>query len=225
MPEKSGTGEEHTSPFPAMTVALLAVLLIAFVVEAYAATWSAPNSGTNGTDSWTFSVALLQSLGALSRPLVLQQWQWWRLITAPLLHVGPGHLFFNGLALVLIGTKLERLIGPAWLLGIFVISALSGGIFSLVVNSPNTVSVGASGGVVGLFMTAALASFHFKSGSAMRKEWQRDAMRVLVPTLLSAIFLFDANAPQDGIDVAAHVGGAVGGYALGLPLLRKWGDL
>jgi len=45
--------------------------------------------------------------------------QWWRFVSAVFLHGGFGHLLFNGFALVLFGSILERLIGGRKFLTVF----------------------------------------------------------------------------------------------------------
>jgi rhomboid protease GluP len=165
----------------------------------------------------TPSGASLLALGGLRRDLVLEVGQWYRLASAAFLHASPVHLLFNGLALYFGGTLLERLVGRRWLLAVFGLSALGGSAASMLLNPPGTLSVGASGAILGLFGAALAVSFRIPYGSA--RAWAQSAvLRVLVPSLLP-LFLFP-QGPR--IDFWAHLGGALVGLAVGLLLLARW---
>jgi rhomboid protease GluP len=204
-----------------VTITLLSVIVFVFIIE----TVSALSSYSFDSRSSQFDTNLLIKLGALGRQLVFAEGEWWRLITAPLLHAGPLHVFLNGLALLLIGPRLESVVGKAWFFAVFSVSCVSGALFSLLFNSSTVISVGASGGIMGLFGTAFVVSFRLKSGSDFRKELQMDATRVLIPTLLPVLLMLVAGGTQDGVDVAAHLGGALSGFGFGLFLLSRHAEL
>lgn len=192
------------------TVAILTIMGSVFMVEVLTSTAS-------GSD---LSAELLTELGGLSRRLVLHEGQLWRFIVAPLLHGGFLHLFLNSLALFIVGPRLDGIIGPAWFSAIFAASCFSGGLFSVLINDPFTVSVGASGGIMGLLAAAFLVSFRLEA-SESRSSLQIDTARMLVPALMPALFIPIAGGSQDGIDVAAHFGGALAGFISGLYLLAR----
>jgi len=58
--------------------------------------------------------AALYALGASSRIQILQSGEWFRLITAILLHFDVIHLISNIIGLLLVGRYLEPLIGRIW---------------------------------------------------------------------------------------------------------------
>ena len=219
------TQPEGPKGLAVMTITVLAVLAGAFVVEVIASTAARPGLLLEDPQEWRFGTYTLLSLGGLSKTLVVKDGQWWRLLTAPLLHGGPVHILLNGLAMAIMGARLERLVGPAWLLGIFAGSAICGGLSSLVLNPEWVVSVGASGGIMGLFAAAAVVSFHLETSSKARADLRDDALRVMLPTLIPALLIPSSGGAQNGIDVAAHLGGALAGLAFGALLLGRWGDL
>jgi rhomboid protease GluP len=198
----------------AATVLLLGVISLVFLAEVMA-------SAASGGTPWDLDVQLLTRLGGSSRDLVVREGQWWRVLTAPLLHGGALHVGLNALALWIIGPRLERLVGSAWFLAIFASSCLVGDLFSLAINWRSIVSIGASGGIMGLFATALIVSFGLEPGSSLRTELQSDAARVLAPALIPALFIPLMGGTQDGVDVAAHLGGALGGLAPGLFLMQR----
>src|SRR5688572_11834242 len=73
----------------------------------------------------------------------------WRLFTCATLHANFLHIWMNGQALIGLGRMIESLTNRAYLAIVFLPSALCGSIFSLLL-MPNSTSVGASGGLMGL---------------------------------------------------------------------------
>jgi len=55
----------------------------------------------------------------------------WRFLTSIFLHGGVGHLAFNGFALVLFGSMLERFIGGRRFLLVFLVTGLLANFFSV----------------------------------------------------------------------------------------------
>jgi membrane associated rhomboid family serine protease len=194
---------------PWLTFALLTVLVAIFVMENLFAITPSVKS--------TPSLPTLVAFGALNWKAIVAGGQWYRLFTAPLLHANVAHLVGNGLALLMGGWLLERLIGRLWFFALFFVSALGGSLLSLAVGSSNLVSVGASGAIMGLFAALFLSSFRLASGTQARTRMQVYSARVLVPSLIP---LFSASSIQ--IDYGAHFGGAISGAAVALVLLRFW---
>src|SRR5262249_37910087 len=94
-------------------------------------------------------IGTLVALGGNNRGLV-EAGEGWRLVSSALLHGSLLHILFNGIALMMAGRFLERQVGRAWYLALFVLGALGGGGLSIVINDPEVVSVGASGAIMGL---------------------------------------------------------------------------
>src|SRR5208283_6230464 len=95
------------------------------------------------------------------KSLVLEDGQWWRLFSAPLLHGGLLHIAFNGIALYFAGAVLENVIGRAWFAGVFAVSAVTGSAMSLLINPDSLISVGASGAIMGLFAAAFVVAYRY----------------------------------------------------------------
>src|SRR4029077_10741737 len=111
------------------------------------------------------TLATLLAFGGLMGEVVIESGEWYRLLTAPLLHGGIEHILLNGVALGLAGYVLEPLIGRAWFAAVFVVGALCGALFSLLLNSDVIISVGASGAVMALFACMLVLSGHFPKGA------------------------------------------------------------
>ncbi len=148
----------HIHPgFPYLTTAIIAVLCALFAAEV--AFGIGPLTGMLQP-----SIATLIAFGGIYRPLILNEGQWSRLFSGPLLHADIEHLALNCVALYIAGRILEGLVGRAWLGAIFVIGAIGGALFSLAFNADNLVSVGASGAVMGLFAALLDPALPFSEG-------------------------------------------------------------
>jgi rhomboid protease GluP len=196
---------------PWLTYVLIFLLSVVFIAEQIFAV-GPPASPLSP------SLATLVALGGLTRPAVLGAGEWYRLFTAPLLHLDLAHIVLNSIALLMAGFLLERLVGRVWFLAGFVLGGLGGTMASLALNPATIVSVGASGAIMGLFAVALICSFRLPSGSPARWRMQGRAMGVMVPSLLPLA------AANDHVDYGAHLGGAVSGALLGLLLLMTWPD-
>jgi rhomboid protease GluP len=194
---------------PWVTFALLAVLIGVFIIENKFAVTPSVNL--------TPSLATLIAMGGLSHAAVLSG-EWYRLFTSALLHANLAHLAGNGVALLLGGWLLERLVGRVWLFAFFAIGALGGSLLSLAVGPPNLISVGASGALMGLFAALFVGSFRAPSGTWTRQRLQINSLRILVPSLLP---LFSSSS-VGRIDYGAHFGGAISGAVLAALLLKFW---
>jgi len=198
---------------PWLSFVILAVLVAVFVAEQVFAV------GPAGP-LLRPSLATLQALGGVDRSLVFEEGEWYRLFTAPLLHGDVMHILFNGIALVMAGFLLERLVGRAWFLGFFLIGALGGSLMSIALNPAGLLSIGASGAIMGLLAAAYISSFRLPPGSKGRWWTQMGAARLLIPALLPLATSHDATQ----IDYGAHLGGALAGAAAAFMLLRAWPD-
>ncbi len=198
--------------FPALTIAFIALLATTFAAEiVYGVT---PWSGLLAP-----GVRTLVSMGGLNRTLVLEMGEWQRLFSAPLLHGDIVHLAFNAVALYMAGVVLESLVGRRWFFALFVIGALGGGLMSLALNPPSVVSVGASGGIMGLCAAALVCSFRYPPGAG-RTQIQMSMVQVLVPALIPLA----TTRTGAHVDFGAHLGGAIAGAVAGLAMLKTWRD-
>ncbi|ABS26950.1 Rhomboid family protein [Anaeromyxobacter sp. Fw109-5] len=158
---------------------------------------------------------LLVRLGALERSRVWAG-EPWRLVTAGFLHGGWHHLAMNLGALLLAGPIVERGLGPARFLGLYLASVVGASAASLLAH--DAVVAGASGGVFGV--VGALLVLELRhAGSARRFVAAPHTIAVL--GALAAGFLasrlFPARLPSDDF---AHAGGLVAGAAAAWLLTR-----
>ncbi|MGE0869393.1 MAG: rhomboid family intramembrane serine protease [Kofleriaceae bacterium] len=193
---------------PWVTYALLAALGLGFVLETAFAV--RPSGGLLEADVMT-----LISTGGLMQSLV-RDGEWYRLFTCAFLHADLFHLALNGLVLFLAGRLLENLLGRAWVVAIFVVSALGGSALSLALNAPEVVSVGASGAIMGMLAAAFVCLFRFPSDD--RAQVQLQLFQILIPSLIPLV----SHRIGGKVDYAAHIGGAIVGVLVGLVLLWTW---
>ena len=195
---------------PWLTFALLAVLIGVFVLEidfpVTAAVKGAP------------SLQTLVAMGALSHAAILSDGEWYRLFTAPLLHANFAHIVGNGVALLLGGWLLERLVGRLWFVAFFAVGAIGGSLASLAIEPANLISVGASGALMGMFAGLFVSSFRISSENYARSRLQVSSLRILIPSLLPSF----SRSTGMHIDYGAHFGGALAGAVLAFILLRLW---
>ncbi len=134
--------------------------------------------------------------------------QWLRLLTSTFLHVGIIHLLFNMYVLWDIGSFVERVVGNAEFLILYLIAGLSGSLLSTAWH-PLLVSVGASGAVFGLF--GVLLAFLLRHRNSVPKD-VLGKLRNSTLAFLGYNLLFGLIP---GIDMAAHLGGLIAGFACG----------
>lgn len=162
------------------------------------------------------SLQTLVALGGISKDLVLDQHQWWRLVAGPVLHADLVHIVLNGLVLLFAGFLVEALVGKLRWIAIYGAGALLGGVFSAFFNPPEIVSIGASGAGMALLAAVFVLAFAVHV-PAERTALQLNAARFLVPSLLPIA----TSRSGAHVDFAAHFGGAIGGAVVALALLPE----
>lgn len=152
-----------------------------------------------------FRSAVFQE-GAQSNALV-EQGEWWRVLTATLLHGGLTHLLFNGYALYVLGPQLERGVGSLAFAALYLASGLAGGL-AFLLSGAEQVAVGASGAIFGLFGAWFGASWVNRDTPQGRAGVSQLGVLLLINLALP---LFIPN-----IAWQAHVGGLVVGALSGV---------
>ena len=147
--------------------------------------------------------------GANLKPLTFGG-QWWRLATSAFIHFGIKHLVMNMMCLYSIGGLLERLMGHAKMVELYLLTAITGSLASCVFH-PNSVCAGASGAVFGLFGAQVACIMILRE----RLGWTTKALGGYMKSGLVFIAINFAYGFMPGVDMAAHVGGLLGGLMIG----------
>ena len=166
-----------------ITYVLMGICILMFIVSNF------------GTDTLT-----LIKYGANVSSLV-KSGEVFRLISYMFLHAGIFHLFFNMYSLYIVGPRVEDFYGKWKFLLIYMISGISGGLLSVAMNN-DSVSVGASGAIFGLFGALLYFGYNYRGyiGSIIRSQ----ILPIVIYNLFIGFFI-------SGIDMWGHIGGLVGG--------------
>jgi membrane associated rhomboid family serine protease len=133
--------------------------------------------------------------------------EYWRFLTASVVHANPVHIAFNSYAFYSFGKLVEQLSNRANVAIIFLLAAIGGGAASLVFN-PTAISVGASGGIIGLL--GYMIVYSMKRRQFLEKEFRRSLIFNAGFILVYGLIL------SESIDNYAHAGGFVTGAIYGL---------
>ncbi|MDX3238385.1 rhomboid family intramembrane serine protease [Streptomyces sp. ME03-5709C] len=129
--------------------------------------------------------------------------EWYRLLSSMFLHQEVAHFAFNMLSLWWIGGPLETLLGRVRYTALYLIAGL-GGSAAVVLLAPDTLTLGASGALYGLFGATAV----------FVKRLRLDMRPVLILLGLNLLFTFTwAN-----ISWQAHIGGLVTGVVIAVAM-------
>ena len=151
--------------------------------------------------------------------VLVKNGEYYRLFTCIFLHIGIMHLLCNMYSLYIIGREVENLFGKIKYIIIFILCGIFGSIMSLAFTH-NTISAGASGAIFGLLGALLYFGMHYRTylGEAIK----RSIIPIIVVNLIIGFF-------AEGIDLAAHIGGLVGGILLammvGVPDKSKTKDI
>ncbi len=160
-----------------------------------------------------YALSSLLDYGASSRSTLLEQGEWWRLLTSVFMHVNAEHLMMDlvGLLLVLVGFRFIEW-GWRWLL-VFLCTGMVSILFEVIFNGG--VTVGASGGILGLFGYGIIVTL------SLRKRPKRSFFKPLaLPAALMTCFLFLSS-----LDHALGVGkwcGLICGLGIGAIYVYWW---
>lgn len=189
---------------PIVTYIIMAICIILFILMEL--------SGGS-----TYSQTLLKYGANLD--VLVKNGEYYRLFTCIFLHIGIMHLLCNMYSLYIIGREVENLFGKIKYIIIFILSGIFGSIMSLAFTH-NTISAGASGAIFGLLGALLYFGMHYRTylGEAIK----RSIIPIIVINLIIGFF-------AEGIDLAAHIGGLVGGVLVammvGVPDKSKTKDI
>lgn len=176
-----------------VTITLLAVNVLIFIVCSIGAEW-------------------MYDKGAMITEVVLRDGEYYRLFTAVFLHADIRHLTNNMIMLALVGAIVENYTGHAFYFFMYILAGLFGNLISMayeIRNNLRWVSVGASGAIM------SLVGFVVVWIIVNRQSFVRNR-NMMFRLLLLSIFVLQACFFQEGANTAAHLGGFLTGFVLGI---------
>ena len=174
---------------PIVTYAIMALCVIVFLLQL-----------VTGVYGPVFQALAFQGSLASTEP--------WRMLTALFVHGSILHILFNMFSLFVLGPELERMVGRWRFSALFLLSGLGGSV-AVLLTSPNSAVIGASGAIFGLFGAYFVIARHLGSNS-------RQLIVVIVINLVIGFVV-------PGIAWQAHVGGLIIGALVAFALVRTRG--
>lgn len=153
--------------------------------------------------------------GAVYEPLVVLGGEYYRLFTSIFLHFGASHLVNNMLVLLVLGEKMEQVLGHIKYLIFYMVCGIAANIVSIAVHmgaAYTAVSAGASGAIFAVVggLVYVVAVNHGRLDGLTGRQ-----LGFII--LLSLYHGFTAS----GIDIWAHIGGLLSGFVLSIFLYRR----
>lgn len=141
--------------------------------------------------------------------------EYWRFVTANLLHADWSHLFHNVLGILIFGKLVEPVIGGRGFLGLCILTGLASMGFSwLLLDAP---TVGASGigyGLIGAYIMLVLLISRFVDRHRFDRELQGAIAFILIYSFLNW-------TEAAGVNIWGHLGGALAGMAYAFALFQR----
>lgn len=139
--------------------------------------------------------------------IFVQSGDYYRLFTSVFLHANLYHIFFNMYALYILGPQVEKYYGKLKFIIIYLVSGILGSLFSCVFMQANSLSIGASGAIFGLF--GSLAYFTYKYRATLNNFLRSSILPTIIINLILGFLL-------PNVDISAHIGGLIGGILISL---------
>lgn len=140
----------------------------------------------------------------------LRSWDWdsiWGIFTAPFLHSGWGHLIGNSLAMLILG-GLVAMSSKKMFAWVTMCAAVVGGLGVFFVNSPGSLTVGASGLVFGYFGYLVVAGFFERT---LRGKLMKLGIAFVVLSIWGIPMLIGLLPIRVGVSWQGHLFGLLGG--------------
>ena len=186
-------------------------ILVGSIIVVYLVQWLVDKQNPRENDPIPYSI----ELAGFIKPL-FRQGEWWRILTGGALHGGLLHIYFNSQAFYGFGSTIEYVANRAHLAIVFLLAVIGGGLLSLIF-MPSGISVGASGGIMGLVGYLAIYGYRRK--------------RQLPPDFLKSMLINIGFIAAFGIiayrfvDNFAHLGGLIVGAIYGfIQIPRRLGE-
>lgn len=206
---------------PYFTYALLFVSLLLMILSIGANQWEVEPLDENPMVGP--SAETLIGMGAKDAGLIVNNDEWWRLLTSAFLHAGLVHYVVNMLALWFVGAAIEMTHGWVAAMLIFFLSALGGTVLSAIF-LPEYITVGASGGIFG-FIGACLAdilmNWKLLFNDFVTENGKKHHHAMVIVVLIFDIILNSIIGLTPFIDNFTHLGGMLFGLLCGLSTIER----
>lgn len=153
--------------------------------------------------------------GAMYEPLIVEEGEYYRLLTAVFMHFGINHIANNMLILFILGDNMERALGHVKYLIFYLVCGVGANLVSMAVNivqNDLVVSAGASGAIFGV-----IGGLFYAVGVNHGRLEDLSTRQLGVMIICSLYFGFTST----GVDNVAHVAGLLMGVVMGVLLYRK----
>lgn len=137
---------------------------------------------------------------------LIEDGQWWRIITSIFIHGGFIHLLFNMFSLFLFGPELEKIAGKARFITIYLLAGIFGNVVTFVFQEGMYASVGASGAIFGIFGAFAALVYYTRRTMPQLKQ-------IIMPLIIISVII---TFLSPNVNSASHLGGLITGFLLGL---------
>jgi membrane associated rhomboid family serine protease len=194
-----------TNPTP-IVLAIIAANVVVFLLERF----GTDTSVVNRYAMWPAAVHV--------------QGEYYRAFTAMWLHANFLHIFFNMIALLIVGPAVEVLLGKLRFLALYLIAGLGGSVFSYLLSQPNVIGIGASGaimGVLGAYVVLAarrhlpmapvvgLLVLNFAIGFTGSIDWRAHLGGLVTGAVLALLYDYAGGLRDRATELAITVGGSV----------------
>lgn len=163
----------------------------------------------------TESAEYLLKMGAVYPTCIMEDKEYWRLLTATFMHFGFGHLLNNMVMLFAAGQILERAIGKWKYLFLYLAAGVGGctlSLFEMLYTEEYAVSAGASGSIFGII--GALAWIVIVHKGHYETLTGKGMLGMLILSLYYGI-------SEGNVDNWGHIGGFLMGFLLCIILYRR----
>lgn len=196
---------------PYVTYALIVINVAIFLLRYF----DAP--ATDSTLGWADELFLQ---AAIDTQRIVENNEWYRLLTAMFFHVNEAHILFNALAIYFIGNTVERFYGITRYLIIYFLGGLAGSVLHVLLGGYDSLAAGASGAAFALWGAEVVYLYNHRDvlGQRARLILQNSlvfmGMNFLIGFAASGLETVSGGEVQAVIANWAHVGGVVGGALL-----------
>ncbi len=161
--------------------------------------------------------------------LVHAQSQYYRAFTAMWLHANFQHIFFNMIALIIVGPALEVLLGKLRFVALYLIAGLGGSVGSYILGPHYEYGLGASGAIIGVMSAyvvigmrrhlpiapvVALIVLNLLIGFSGGIDWRAHLGGLVTGAVLAWLYDYAGALRDRGQELALTVGGSVGVLAV-----------